>query len=727
MKAGQTHPLTQFLVAVEMAVMRLLWSGPHTKEEVVPSTSLFSSNQQPVLKLSRLPADQTDILYLYPGVQPFRDQHDLWLADVPPDLEGSKLVSMYSATQREGGPLTFEVNVPSKLFVSHEKGADIPIENCGDRQVKFRVRDDGITILKAPNNRARAQSASYHVIEEARLIAPGVYKFTMQKTNRYWTIFLQALAKSDEICSGEIVVLSDPTTKDFGRCVASSTLSDEFKCEFGLNLRHRDVPYGVWKSAGGLGPGQYVEIYFNERVRLTQFKFKPLDDPLTWPSELELHFVPSGSTTIPSQKFTLLYSTNLDLLMYDLAPVITDYVKVEVSQMYANGQATGGSFEMIGSHCESDKIAANPFFLADQLVPSFAISACNTTMGQIDDFPAIHEGLVVDLACPKDCQYSIDTSLPQPVFGTNVYAPDSALCIAAVHTGICFQQGSGSIDVSAGECLLTMRLLPGQAIYQGSSRNTVHSQPHGPHEISFVLQPRTTEKLPESSKLAGENKGGDTYIIAMHAVSPSMPALPPGMAVDDGAVFGPRDEFKYPAFGWSRQAKVTHCADLSGTNATPVQPALLKVRNEDAMTLWTTTGGISFPPPSTSEACTDGQEDCSPNSWSMDLPSNSLVNLVLQLGNPCLPGDGSKISCPCNTESPAETNRYDLSVNGETAAENMQLSKGDFYFLTKNNIRIPANGKLTLTSHCEAPSDRATACANALTTVMAITVSLPAP
>ena len=68
-----------------------------------------------------------------------------------------------------------------------------------------------------------------------------------------------------------------------------------------------------------------------------------------------------------------------------------------------------------------------------------------------------------------------------PVWGTDLYAGQSAICAAAVHAGI--------VTMNGGTVLV--RRAPGQSHYGGSTRNGVTSQTLGAAESSFRLEQHT--------------------------------------------------------------------------------------------------------------------------------------------------------------------------------------------------------------------------------------------
>ncbi|MFT4562482.1 MAG: hypothetical protein ACI9BW_002228 [Gammaproteobacteria bacterium] len=66
-----------------------------------------------------------------------------------------------------------------------------------------------------------------------------------------------------------------------------------------------------------------------------------------------------------------------------------------------------------------------------------------------------------------------------PVWGTDVYTTDSAVCVAAVHRGLISSAAGGAVR---------LQVLGGQNSYHPSQRNNVSTQGYGPWQSSFSFQ-----------------------------------------------------------------------------------------------------------------------------------------------------------------------------------------------------------------------------------------------
>jgi hypothetical protein len=64
------------------------------------------------------------------------------------------------------------------------------------------------------------------------------------------------------------------------------------------------------------------------------------------------------------------------------------------------------------------------------------------------------------------------------VYGTDIYTIDSSICSAAVHAGMINTRAGGKVQI---------RIRPGEAFYNGSTRNGVASNRYGRYDWSFTL------------------------------------------------------------------------------------------------------------------------------------------------------------------------------------------------------------------------------------------------
>lgn len=93
--------------------------------------------------------------------------------------------------------------------------------------------------------------------------------------------------------------------------------------------------------------------------------------------------------------------------------------------------------------------------------------------------------------------FEVVGQLGSTIWGDGIYTDDSAISVAAVHSGI----------LQVGEkALVQVRIMPGQASYNGTFRNGVHSNPYGPWEGSYSIS-----SYHRSVVMASPAKAGDPH------------------------------------------------------------------------------------------------------------------------------------------------------------------------------------------------------------------------
>ena len=88
--------------------------------------------------------------------------------------------------------------------------------------------------------------------------------------------------------------------------------------------------------------------------------------------------------------------------------------------------------------------------------------------------------------------------VPSAVWGTGIYTDDSSVCTAAAH--------AGTIPMSGGSVIAI--ILPGQASYQGSTKNGITSFAYGQWYGSFVTAPGYSGEPAGGAGGAGGEGGG---------------------------------------------------------------------------------------------------------------------------------------------------------------------------------------------------------------------------
>ena len=81
------------------------------------------------------------------------------------------------------------------------------------------------------------------------------------------------------------------------------------------------------------------------------------------------------------------------------------------------------------------------------------------------------EGAYFEYACPPDGVFG-------PIWGSDPYTDDLSVCTAGVHKGVITRETGGSV---------TIKIRPGLASYEGTTRNGVTTEPYGPWDGSYEI------------------------------------------------------------------------------------------------------------------------------------------------------------------------------------------------------------------------------------------------
>ena len=75
------------------------------------------------------------------------------------------------------------------------------------------------------------------------------------------------------------------------------------------------------------------------------------------------------------------------------------------------------------------------------------------------------------------CQAASEDTVHAPIWGTNVYTPNSGICSTAVHSGMISESGG----------TVTIEILEGQEFYTASKKNNVESEDHIGTKLSYAF------------------------------------------------------------------------------------------------------------------------------------------------------------------------------------------------------------------------------------------------
>ncbi|CDJ44191.1 hypothetical protein ETH_00010425 [Eimeria tenella] len=583
--------------------------------------------------------------FLRDGVQPFLDNKDHFLADVPLRFLGRRL--LLSLHQPNMSGFSFELNGPSLLFVASPKEELLPLEAAAEGP-PWRAHDtrESLTLLSGEDASGRALEATKMQIRFISFKASEEIKFKLSKTAVPFLFFAEPRRGEALSCDAEEVLLSLPGGPAFANCEATSERPGGFDCRAGLNGQHLDRSFGAWKTRG---PG-----------KKTQFRFKPLDDQLLWPSKITLSFTEDGDEE--TETFAMFHSNSLEKNTHKLRePVTTQYVKAEISETFVNGMDSGGSFEFLGSVC-------TPAWRQQQAAVAER-RKCDQNLETLPEIAPVEEGLQFVAVCPPRCLGAPGG----PLFGSFVFSPSSSLCAAAVFSGVCKGPPASAAAAAAAaaeeECSFRVSVGGPKTQFQKGFRNGLAAAAQGPSDFSFSLSRGPCGPPKEAAEFSLSFLFGTSK-------------APQGFLADDGGVRSSKNGFEY---GWQRPAAVTRSAAAAeaaaaataaeATGAAEAAAAKAAEAAAEAAAAAPTTG-VVFPSPANA-GCSVGAE-CLPNFWSLKLPSPGTYSVEVLLGLPFEFAAAAAAAPAAAAAAPAAAALH-LEVNGKPLVSGVLLHQGEVY------------------------------------------------
>lgn len=260
---------------------------------MAPKEIFFQINFVSEINFDRLDPKLFETGFLRDGVQPFLDNKDHFLADVPLRFLGRRL--LLSLHQPNMSGFSFELNGPSLLFVASPKEELLPLEAAAEGP-PWRAHDtrESLTLLSGEDASGRALEATKMQIRFISFKASEEIKFKLSKTAVPFLFFAEP-RRGEALSCGELnllnwgrfppffelkgsffrklnefnetnsfpllfsafsqkdaeeVLLSLPGGPAFANCEATSERPGGFDCRAGLNGQHLDRSFGAWKTRG---------------------------------------------------------------------------------------------------------------------------------------------------------------------------------------------------------------------------------------------------------------------------------------------------------------------------------------------------------------------------------------------------------------------------------------------------------------------------------------------
>ncbi|VWU51716.1 LCCL domain-containing protein [Hepatocystis sp. ex Piliocolobus tephrosceles] len=736
----------------ETSFFKLLWKSSRIDEQIIQSGYFFSKNIIPPTRFSLIDAnlfeigllDKNETIYKKKYTQSIvsnkqkgegvevgvevgvgveveveekqEDEENIsnWVIESVP----TKYINLHTLkTYKNPNFTTFRlsINTGSILYIAFPYEDNLPISPVKESAWKAYDTSDIIEVKNKITNEKKKFKIKYISLKNKTILT-----FKLMKSIPFF-FFLQKRKILPTICNGEEEILTSPKNRAYKSCIESSALSKEFNCLSGLNGSYKDTKYNVWRSYNG-SIGEYIKVFFNTSVQINKFRFKPRDDILTWPSEIELHF-DDTNITIP-----ILHTSNKDYNTVKLEhPIITTSVKIEIKDMFRNNYETGGSFELIGNICNintttftsnniSDNINknkmnnSNDYYIYNQTI--FEVTKCHDTLLNIPDVMPLLNGDKFLVTCDSKC-LDEKSSMDEHVYGTDIYSVDSAICRAALHAGVINNKNKHIQSYTQNNQFIVLVSNTYNKDYIGTLQNNILSsnKNKNPNIFSFTMLPVINYK---NYDFFGTASSYNTYIPQSFSIvfknNENLSNNPNKFLIDSGDIF---TNYGYYSYGWYKKILFsaesdTYLSSKSGLLYNSTTYPFNSNNNNFFNNLINSVyySGINFPPASASEHCIT-KIDCIANYWKFEMQENGLYIIHVLVGN----------------LQNSQNQTAFLEINGIPIIKNVNLKKGEHYTAVKY-IEV-TNKSLIFTSTClegDASDDDFKGCSNARTTIMAVQI-----
>ncbi|KAI4840909.1 LCCL domain-containing protein [Plasmodium brasilianum] len=634
----------------ESSSFKLFWKSSRIDEQVIQSNYFFSDNIIPPIRFSSLDAQLFDIGLVDVNESPFKDDKNWIISQIAPKYVSLHVLKTDISPQFRH--FSFSVNTGCNLFIASPIDDIFPLSPYKDSLWKAYDTDDIVEL-----NHLKTKKKKIFKIKFISLKHRSMIKFNVSIDIPFFIFSKQRKILPTVCSSDEEENLTSPDSAAFKECTQSSALSNEYNCIAALNSYHNDKKFTTWRTGSGSTIGEYIQIYFKKPVQVSKFRFKGRDNILTWPSEISLHF-DDTEIVIP-----ILYTSSIEYNTTKFEhPIITTSVKIVIRDMFMNNDETGGSFQLIGNSCT---ITDDDYLLHHAVID---ITDCKSTLNNIPDVMPLLNG---DKFLTT-CEYHCIENLYGEVYGSTVYSPDSAICKAAVHAGICNEKNKQY-------CKFLIIINDKEENYIGNLQNNVLSLSQNSKNtnsaFSFSFSSAYVQNInklyssiPNSYSIVFKNNNDLN--------------IPNKFLVDSGDVFTDYVNF---AYGWKQ--KISFSSPF---------PSLQKSIYPNGVY----SGGIDFPPASASQHCLT-HFDCQANFWKFQTNQNGTFAVQVLVGN-VFSNDNQKAF---------------IEINGIPIIKN-ELLQSNEYFVAVKNVQV-INRSIILTSTC---LEEESVCQNAKTTIIAVQI-----
>lgn len=455
------------------------WSSNVFNEEIIPKQFFYDQNNFPAVKTRGF-----DTSIMIPAKfdnysLAFKNSDQYFFIDIPSDYQG--LPSFKFETRYQKDNLTFKINSPTYICFGLMTHYPNPLpeyfEDTQDLLQVVAVKPD----QKPVKGKLKAYGSGLMRIYK-KLYNAGTVNIPLKKIGANlrgipMTVFFAPddTGASPLSCGGKEEHISNPISRFYDKCKASSTIRSDLSCTNGLTKTE-------WVSKGE-GVNAWMQVIFKGLFIITKFDFYQRQNPAERAKTILLEFS-DGST----QSFPILNTDGKQT--FNPKKVQTSYVIARIKEVYGTIN-NGGRFDFFGYQCKNLKVneskEANGLLKAADASPKEIPAlftekkekvigvGCKDTLINTRKFRGIemNEGNTLLIKCYSSCSLS-----PFLIYGNEKYTKDSAICKAAFH----------SKKLSAAGGKVRMKFSKGLRQYEEAVSNGIRSLSKNFSQLSYSFE-----------------------------------------------------------------------------------------------------------------------------------------------------------------------------------------------------------------------------------------------
>jgi hypothetical protein len=500
------HSVHTSVYSNNQVFMRLFWQSDDFKKSILPQGFLYSAHFFPPLKITGHNSEEIQLRRLHEEDFAFFNSDKYILQDIPTEFVNDTMLKL--KTRYVQDKLEVKANTPTNAYVAYLAHYPNPFND-----MDFEDTGLSMSLLQLDKNQGKgskklvAKKSARLLIYKKRFVKGLIQiKFNKNGLNAKGIplIIFFGFDSSEHTpsnCSGREVLVSESTGNHFQKCTSSSDLPN-YKCEDGFRNKMRDEEGGMW-AANADGVGAWIMVKFSGVFKLTKFQYRNRKNPTERNSQLEISYSSGEKQIVHLKNDDDIVTTNID-------SVRADFVKITIKGVYGTLN-NGGAFNLFGLSCKSassnddevfnlmssqvgdgDIQAQTPMDNSEinrekpedprKIAPLFQNEAykpillnCRDSISNSHKFEQIKlkKNKKIVIKCPESCAlYEV------PVYGTNVYSKDSAICKSAFH----------SKKITSAGGLVKMVVLDPIINYKGGLSNGITSQGKYRSQLSLSFE-----------------------------------------------------------------------------------------------------------------------------------------------------------------------------------------------------------------------------------------------